>query len=113
MTVVLFHHARVSVAEVLCDDKQGNAIHYRQRSPCVPKPMKADWRVYFGRGARFLHRPSLMRLSPGATCPVAKHRFGSRTSNHDASEKFHSLLSQDDMAALARLAVANGHGSDV
>ena len=102
--MMLFHHARVSVSEILCDDKQETSPFITDRdTPRVPKPMKANWRIYCRCGARFLHRPSLMRLSPGATCPVAKHRFffGPRTSNHDASEKFHSLLSEYDVASLS------------
>ncbi len=42
MAVMVLHHARVFVTQVLRDNHQRHAIHDSERSPRMPEPMKAD-----------------------------------------------------------------------
>lgn len=64
MTVVLFHHPRISVPQVLCHHQKRHSIHDGKACPSVPKTMETDRRNDLGVLASFVHRPELMRFLP-------------------------------------------------
>src|SRR5262245_55232185 len=100
MTVVLLDHARVGVAKVLGDDRQGDARLDRQTCPCMSELVKAYRRINVRTLASLQHRPELVTRLP----LTPEHRRIAVASGDKIVKERSTIIGQNHMAAVARLA---------
>ena len=75
MPIVLFHHARVGMTQVLRHDEQRHAVHDGVACPGVPERVETDWRVDLSVLTCLRHRAKLVRGTPQLAVGFAQHDF--------------------------------------
>ena len=95
MAVVLFHHPRIGVTQVLGNYQKGHAVHSGETCPSVAQRMEVDRGLDFGASTRVRYRPQLMtfrnlplpgssNIDPAAAAIMKASISGQRQRSKDA-----------------------------
>jgi hypothetical protein len=103
MPVVLFHHARIDVTEIACNNRQRHPAHDSMRGQSVPKLVETDRRLDPGMLTGAVHPVSLMAAFPLAP----EHRSANGSTGDELAENLLTVPRQNNMPLFSRLAFPN------